>query len=353
MPRRGFIGPQTKAQAKRSARRSKRKSKGNNKRMPKNTRGVNGGWAYGNARARHASSGLARLPAQSQAHLAMCCSALNPFDPRCRGMKWPDGFSGQSVPFQIRGRQTFLLSAATTALGIGISVNGTLPYSILSTASGATTVYTMNSTYTEVATPAFFASTYASGYRIVCWGVRINVTSAVPNTSGTMILTTNNSNVATSATYNQGTMEGLDVTAVPIATGKEYIWVSRPVGSSARTYSQLNTSAGTVVPSWTTLFIDAYGGTSGTYTQLELEYVYNVEMQLVSGAANTTGLAHVAPKDPAPNPRAIATVQQATLSLPHVHEGGTDSFAMVAERAVKAASGWAMEAFGEMAMGML
>lgn len=45
-----------------------------------------------------------------------CCILMNPFDPDCRGCKWPDGQNGKSLPIQIRYR-------GFTTLNLGNSTN--------------------------------------------------------------------------------------------------------------------------------------------------------------------------------------------------------------------------------------
>jgi hypothetical protein len=348
MAKPAFIGPLTLQQTRRKTK-AKKKSRGKRSGRPR-PKVVNGGWAYGNARSRGAAQGLPKMASRPAPSAAFCCDALNPFSPSCRGMKWPDGNNGQSIPIQFRGRLTLTLSSQGA---VSAAISGNLPYGLLLTASvagGSSPVYTYNTVYTSYNEPTIFASN-AANYRLVCWGVRINVTSAVPNTSGTLILTTQGTMPAVSATYTSGTMDGLDVTAVPLATGKEYLWVSRPLGAGAYLYKAL-TSNGAVNNDWTTLLLDAYGGpTSSPYTTIEIEYCLNAEFTVSSTA--TAGLAHLAPKDPPAAPRVIQTIQTARQKMPHVHEGGTDTFAKVAESAVRSAAGWAMDAFGEMAMGML
>jgi hypothetical protein len=257
--------------------------------------------------------------------MSACCALLNPFDDNCKGCKWPDGNNGRSIPVQVRATTTL----TTNAAGYGfIQFTPTVPYGFVGTASVGST-YTLGNTGTYTV-PTFF-SNFAQ-YRIVCWGIKISVISSVPNTQGKMILSTISAPLATGTTYTSGTMDASSVESVPLSTGREVVWVSKRTG--AATFVNAVNSPGTIeYNNFTSLIVDVYGAVPSTVV-LDFEYSINLE-----GILNTasSGLSHLAPKDPPANGKLTDAVSKAAEKIPNIVEGGINTFTAAAEKAAMSA----------------
>jgi len=209
----------------------------------------------------------------------------------------------------------------------------------------------MNSAYAAITIPSLLTSN-ANTYRIVCWGVKVTVTSSVPNTQGQAIFSTLENPLAVSSTYSIGLMDAVDVQSLPLATGATFTWISKPCGSDARTFVGLNTNT-QVSNNWTALLVDASGGAANGATILTFEYCYNIEFQ----PTISSGLAHIAPQDPPANQKLIEMTSRASNNMPHVVTGPLDvvreKAKHVATSVAAGAASKALELFGEMAMGLL
>lgn len=248
-----------------------------------------------------------------------CCAYLNPFDPACDGCKWPDGLNGRSIPITIRARHGINGFIGTSVNNMAI-YTASLPYPILTPNTfTAPVTYNLNTTMTAITVPGIF-STWCNSYRVVCWGVKVIVSSNMANSQGTMILTTMEDVVGPGGTYTSGNMLGLATESVPITPGTSYTWISKPTGALARDFQQKNYNTG-IVPGWTSLCVDAFGVTS--LTTIEVEVVYHVEMR-VGVDGSVAGIAGLAGRDPAPSPAVVSAVGRAQTSMPNHFTGPDD-----------------------------
>jgi len=197
---------------------------------------------------------------------------------------------------------------------------GAAPYGQLAVASRSGFQYTMNSTYTSNTVPTIF-TTNCYNYRIVCWGIHISVMSPVPNTGGTIVLSTLDQPIPVGGFYTSGTMDATEVAAFSLVSGGSYLWVSKPVGRD-RTF--INQSTSTVIApnggvEWTSLFIDLYGAVASS-TTIDIEYVYNIEFVGVPAS----GLSHLSPDDPPASMAAIDKAAEVQRKVPSAHSGMVD-----------------------------
>jgi hypothetical protein len=269
-----------------------------------------------------------RMAPNTKGAMSACCTLANPFAASCKGCKLPDGMNGRSLPFQIRGISNYIVDSGGYYF---LEIAPFMPYGILTAASRATAVWTLASTWAEYNVPSIF-TTYAGLYRIVCAGVKITVVSSVPNTSGTMILSTLDNFINPSNTYTSGTMDAQDVVVVPLATGAEYVWLAKPTGP--RIFLNQSTSSATEVvagPPFTSLIVDISGGVA-SLTSISVEYVFNLEMQFTAGSGGlSAGLGHLTPPDPPANTPLIDRVQHTQRVMPHVVKGGVEAISKAVE----------------------
>lgn len=188
---------------------------------------------------------------------------------------------------------------------------------------------------------------------MVCWGIKFNVNSSVPNTSGTVIFTTLDNPVSPNQTWTSGAMDGAEVETHVLQTGAEFTWLSRPTGSGATLFvAQNNTTAPNAY--WTSLLCDFYGGAVSPAgpTYVEYEVCMNVEMQInTSGALQ--GINNLVGRDPPANPTLLAKVSAARDAVPTIVVGPSDVVKEKLSRVARGAATYAMDSALEGAMGFL
>lgn len=335
---------QMKAKARPAKRRARRSRKA--PRQPSASL-INGGWAYPKGSSR-ANSGFPTLqPKIMRNMVTACCALVDPFSEMCRGCKLPDGQNGKSMPFQIRGHVGLVVDSGGYAC---MQFAPVFPYGILNTASRSSATYTLNADTNTYYVPSVFSN--FSNFRVVCGAIKLVVNSSVPNTSGSIILSTLENAIATGGTWTSGSLDALEVFSSALATGKEFIWTTRPVGP--RTFqgclfnSTTNTGGNNA---FTSLVVDLYGGTytsASAATSIDVEYVFNLECQFITtSGSSSAGFGHLTPPDPPPNPRAINHAAEVHRRIPTTHEGNTDSFSKKVEAVAQKVAIGAFEKGGE------
>lgn len=341
--------PNKGSKKKKGTRRSSRKGNG----MGTN---LNGGWDYAVPARSSARSGFPRQPSRNVASslAQMCCVMSNPFDPRCKGCKFPDGQNGRSLPIQVRASQTLQLGSTLFSGAVAPNTTGgivcfapDLSYGIIGPVSSgwnsSTNVWAFDNSYGHngtYGTPSIF-TTYGGSYRIVCWGIHFTVISSVPNTSGVAYLNTYEAPPAVSTYYHSGQMAGVDSETIPLATGASFTWVSKNIGP--RSFVPQSTAAITGSPqqNFTSCILEVVGGVANATTILA-EYVFNIEFQVATVTAGTGGTAganagiqEMAPADPPASSHVVDKIQHVQRETPHVITGPLDKvgevFTKVAE----------------------
>jgi hypothetical protein len=258
-----------------------------------------------------------------KAHVHHACALTNPFCPAARGYRIPDGKGFNTIGQQFRGRITMpggLGSGSTT--GNMLVLSAAAPYGIVGITSstlGPPATYTSNATLTEYLGNAIVAAN-CGNYRIVSFGVVVRVASACNNTSGILSLNTfQPSSSLFSVAFTGGSPDFIEQFNVPMASGEEFTWVSKPMGSTAAQFVPQSTSSSLAQngPTWTSLIIET--SSSSSTTALDIEYFLNVEAEINSYSS----LVHMAPPPVTPNPvglKARDTIQQKQSSA---QPGGT------------------------------
>jgi len=253
---------------------------------------TNGGWAVPGYRSA-LQSGFPRLPANNGADMKACCALSNPFDPACRGCKWPDGQNDNSIPYFVRSLYTFKCDASGN---LAVALSPTVAGAFLSGTVAAGTI-TWAAAYTAAPVAASF--TNASSFRPVCAGVRVCCTSAVPDTSGELVVTTHSLAPSVNGTRPEILLDGNEVQTFPLSTGSQRTILFRPVGTNGRSFY----SVGTTNNSWSTIILEITGGVASK-TAITIELVMAVELLYF-----TSGYEDLSPKDPPVNPKVTAAVQ--------------------------------------------
>jgi len=276
--------------------------------------------------------------------MSACCTLLNPFDPGCRGCRWPDGLSMRTMPVQVRGMVA--ITASTTGNAF-VTFDALLPYGIMAyTVTGA---YAPPAAMTTYNCPSVFTSN-AKGYRVVCGGIRISCASAATDASGSLILSEGvQPGWVYPASRNVGVLDDYNVQVFSIASGFQYTYLFKPLGP--RLFAPQSTSVSTGLtsnsaPTFATFNIEMVNA-KATVTSVTCEYVFNLEFETTTAS----GIAHLAPPETKPAPVATRVIDAALKSLPIAHQGDDTSFTMKVESAVsKAASSlgvraadWALE----------
>lgn len=259
----------------------------------------------------------------------LCCRNVNPFDPHCEGCKLPDGQNSHSIALSHRLLDT---RAVGTYGNLMMSIFGALPYSILYYTATSASTYNSDATFSSVSPPTIFTGN-ANAYRLVCWGVRVRVVSAVPDTSGQIIFTRISTSPALNATgLAGGYVNGNDVEIVPCVTGASYIFLGRRI-SMPRWYSQgTNTQLwlNNAEWAWDGLNLEVTGATASK-TTISVELIYHIEFT----SSTSSGLYMIAPQDPPANPAAMAAIQSVQQHLPTVHTGSSESLSVKVRDLVK------------------
>lgn len=258
---------------------------------------------------------------KSKAMHEMVCSVSDPFCYKARLAKWPDGQGGGTLAMQLRSRQTLTVFSASAA-GNLIQFTGDLPFSILEVAAFASPTYTLNPTISSAGVADFI--TYAGAYRIVTWGIVIRNVAPATTSSGTVIVRKLSKQFPISATPNRGLMQGSEVQEFPVYPGMEVSVIAKTAGNNARSFVAQNTNT-TVVNggNWETIQVELLNSSvAAGAVALDIEYVYNVEIQL---NPNNASMHEFIPPS-APHVPAVITASNAVINkATTVIEGGMRS----------------------------
>lgn len=280
---------------------------------------VNGGWAYARgARTR----GAPRPPANIMGQMALCCSLVNPWDPRCRGCKLPDGNNALSMTTQAKGIISFT--------GFPAAVYAFNPCPVMSYTSVVPSggVATWPALFSSYGFPAIFINNVLN-YRVVCAGIRCTVVSSVPSSQGRIIISHDDATALPAGTRTTGTLDATNVETFPIVAGASWTVLFRRLGppvfngiGSTSTTGFSSTSG----PPFSTIIFDMSGMVAATAVDFEyifnVEYTYNVQ----------SGLGHVAIPDPPSNPAAITRASHIAEKVPHVVSGEPNQFTAVVNK---------------------
>lgn len=206
-------------------------------------------------------------------HTAIC-SITDPFCSHAKAAQYPDGQTGGTIAYQVKS----LMVWQTTASGNAIAYfSGSLPYSVLFGSYSAGN-FTLNSTFSTIGGNMVDFTTYADKYRIVSWGVVARNILPATTAQGSLVISKISTMPTPGAVVPAGTLLGSEVKVLPLCASAEYPVYSRPLGTSARAFGNLNTNT-TDFEIWETLKFEVIGGV-GTSNAVSLEVVYNVEFTL-------------------------------------------------------------------------
>lgn len=209
------------------------------------------------------------------------CGITDPFCVHARCAKWPDGQGAGTVAFQIRGRRPLSTNTTNWTTGAIAQFTGDLPNSFLTSASNNGSAWTMAAAYVDTTVGTGF-TTYAGRYRIVSWGIIVRNVQPAQTAQGTLLVRKLNAQMAVGATIANGVMYGAEVTEFPVYPGMEISIVAKTQGNTARSFVDQNTTT-TIVngPMWDTIHVELLNGYATGGAVLDIEYVYNVEFQVV------------------------------------------------------------------------
>jgi len=279
-----------------------------------------------------------------QAHVHHACSILDPFCPAARAAKRPDGQGGSSIGFTVRGHNTI----ATDATGAAMMtfVPGLGRYGSVSSTLAAGT-WSANAAW-SVLNGSDFINTNAGEVRIVSFGCIFRSIASATNCQGVVnMFTIPNPLVsyqlpALSSNYPETRM-------MPMTSGMETSWISKPVGSKAHTFRPYSEATTTMTDfDWSSLVVEISGGPVSTTIGL-VEYVCNVELTLKTSGLSTTGLGGTVTKPRPANPVALQIQSKVHTSMDSFVTGGVSKI----ESAVKTAAADAFDAIGSFGLGLL
>lgn len=202
------------------------------------------------------------------------CALVNPFCTAAKGAKWPDGNGGDTLTYQVRGRQTLATNADG---GFMTAFLGMCPYGQCTT-SYVSPNYTFNTVLTDTATSSSFTSIFDS-YRIVTWGVIIRSLLPALTAQGLLVIRTLTSPSILGDVVPANASVGANYSVHPVFAGLEIPVVSRPMGNGARTFVG-NYNNGVIHWNWEPIIIEMTGGPASTASVVSVEYFYNVEFTL-------------------------------------------------------------------------
>jgi hypothetical protein len=242
------------------------------------------------------------------------CAITDPFCPRAKNAKWPDGMGGSTLTMQVRNHDVI----ATGAAGAGMRFYGaSLPFS-KGTAAYSGGVYTMSSAYVDTTSGSSFA-TYASAYRVVTWGIIIRNLPPALTACGYVIITRLSGMPALNTSFNEGLVTGGLVETHPLYAGAEIHVIGKPSGTGARAM-QLENIATTQNLGWDIIKVEIVGGPVSTNC-VDIEVVYNVEFVLAEGS--TAIHQFVQPHAPSA-PKAIEAANLVTTRVNTIVAGGVE-----------------------------
>jgi hypothetical protein len=256
----------------------------------------------------------------SKALHELVCSVTDPFCYKARLAKWPDGQGGGTLAMQVRGRQP--LSPIGTSGGQWAQFTCDLPFSILVPASFAFPTWTLAANYSTVNMADFV--TYTGAYRIVTAGIVIRNTAPATTSSGTVLIPKLSKQYPISSTPSQGLMVGSEVQEFPVYPGMEISCIFKTSGNTSRSFVPQNTSTTIVNGSnWETIQVELLNSSvANPAIALDIEYVYNVEIQLAPGSASL----HEFVPPSAPHVPTVVTASSAVINkATTILEGGMKS----------------------------
>lgn len=223
------------------------------------------------------------------------CAITDPFCPRAKNAKWPDGMGGNTLTMQSRIHRNI----GTLANGGRLCYAGaSLPFSFLQSTSTSAGNYTMTNLYEDMTVGSNFSS-YVDTYRVVTWGVIIRNVLPALTASGYVTISRMTVMPPESSVIAEGQVVGGQVETHPLCAGSEIYIIGKPQGTGARAFNTKNTTTTTDV-GWEVLKIEISGGPTSAGSVIDLEFVYNVEftLPLAQSALHgfTTPVAPVAPK---------------------------------------------------------
>jgi hypothetical protein len=273
-----------------------------------------------------------------KAHTHHACTITNPFCPAAKGSRYPDGLSSNSMPFQVKG----MISVATAATGDSFVVVGAGGgrFGVVSGTLAAGT-WTLGATWSTLAGSAFVA-TNAQEVRIVSWGVIWRSTAAMTACQG-MVHSFSTTGLGPTLTYPQLSQNTLEDQLIPLTSGMELSWISKPLGAKAHAFRPLSDFTTTSSDfDWTTFALEIVGGAASTTVGF-LEVVVNVEVQFNNTGIQAMGA--IVPPSKSANPIATKIQAQAHSTMGSFIEGGV---AKVEQAVTKKASSIASTMFSAM-----
>lgn len=244
-----------------------------------------------------APRGPSRQKASAHSMKEAVCAITDPFCPKAKNAKWPDGQGGGTLTMQIRSHVVMNTGlGSTTNQGMSLAT-GSLPYGLLATGNVTGGNWVCSATLTNTTAGSNF-STYCQRYRIVSWGIIVR--NLLPALTASGYVTITRQTTMPLVSDNQipvGSLNGSQVETHPICAGMEIYIIGKPQGNTARQFVSETTNVSTNT-GWDTIKIEVTG--AGSDKAIDIEYVYNVEFEIeVSNfglSAFVTPVVPVAPK---------------------------------------------------------
>lgn len=219
-------------------------------------------------------------PKITLAHVHAVCSISDPFCPKAKNAKWPDGTSGNTLTEQFRGSVNITSDAAGYAC---LVLSSTVLYGYMAATSFAGTTATFPAGYT-IYKGSSMVETYGDQYRIVSMGCIVRNVASANTSAGLVTLGTTGRVPVVSTTYVMGQQLYDEATVRSCQPGMEVSWVAQPRGSSAREFRATVTTNTITASDWTNLFIELAGAPAST-VMLNVEWVINIEFTSKPAAA--------------------------------------------------------------------
>jgi hypothetical protein len=193
-----------------------------------------------------------------------------------------------------------------------------------------------------------FPNDNAYEVRIVSFGCIFRSTASATNCSGLVNMFVL-PNPLVSATINSLSVNYPETTTVPMTSGMERSWISKPEGSGAHHF-RLFTEATTTMSNfdWSSLVIEISGGAAST-TVAVVEIIMNIEMTLKTSVIATTGLPGAITKPRPANPVATQIQTAVHSKTASFFTGGVEKV----EKAITTAAADAFDALGSFGLGLL
>lgn len=272
--------------------------------------------------------GPARAPRPTHSRNAIVesvCAITDPFCPRAKNAKWPDGLGGNTMTMQIRFHDTAQTGAAGATLRY---CSAALPFSFIGGTYSAGN-FTLSAAYSDATAGTNF-TTYADTYRVVTWGIIVRNLLPALSASGFITVSRQTTMPAESSVIAAGSTAGSQVETHPMFAGQEIHIIGKTQGTGSRALAAKNTST-TTATGWEVIKIEGTG-LAASSTVFDIEFVYNVEFTLPeSQAALHSFVTPVVPSAP----KAIEAANVVHSRINSVVAGGIDK---VGSTVVKAAS---------------